>query len=700
MARNIQVRYSFTGGETDHEFKTAGKISSRSYNFLPDEKGFLRTFRGRKKILFPAPEEIHDTHVTNGITFIDIFGRERNVIVAGRNVLSIDGETLTSIFTYPASPAIVSDNDHVHVTMFEHQKHLILLHPHHPPLKWNGDEPVNWVGVREVPNSPEVHTYSVDQTTQLWGGYNAPDGNIDGSGHLIWGAITDVTSTPPYYPAVFLQSDLAPEADRTVADPESMYHWRVAFQNSNGQIGRWSSPATWKVVGTKGTNAEEKALTRLLPIIEWGRPEDKGPGQVGTDITHVWLCRTGNTIADPDAGAYFLQGIYPYTQNRTTDNKAGLSLAVDEDNFSPVNGGLGCSFKDTVLVSGSPEDPYGVFYSKPGYWESFPVLNYYKAADVVTAVLPLSDRVVVVTRTTIEVLTFQPSTGTFALMRKDDRRGSYLGRSLVVYKDNVFGIFSDGYGVFDGFQYKATASENEDMFDYIDRHNADRVRAVVDPESGYWCSVGYKATADNSPGGAGSLGIVMYFDFSRNSWYRVTDTYVSAMWYKNGQIMVGGKGNIYIWDAGGVDAPVARLELGNTSFSENDSRAAIIHKRINSVYLYVGSTTKWPATIEFFCDENLVAEKDSVSFELRGSRITTFQDTVMDPAWDDVDVLWDRDEAEWVSPRRFWGKVVDFSEVIDFYSLRTSITTEKGTYVEIAGIGYDVEVDQTQVGVP
>jgi len=693
MARNVQVRYSFTGGETEHEFRTAGNLSTRSSNFLPDKRGYLRTYRGRKPVFIPAEPQLVNKMIVAAKTFTDIFGRERLVIVAANEIYSVDGEVFTKLFAYPVDIGL--DNGNAHVTILEHNGNVIFLHGGFPPVKWNGDEPVNWVGVRDVPPAPEVHAFRVDQTTQLWGS----DVNNDYCTN-VWGAdeATHAGVYEQYYPVPYLQSDLEPSDDPI--DPEGHYKWKCCYQNANGALGRWSAEVSWRLPGTLGTSANQKAQRRLFPILEWKRPQDRGPTEVGTDIVAVWLCRTGDVAADPDAGAFFLQGIYPYTQNRTTDNKQGLSLAIDEDNFPPVNASFGCVFKDTVLLGGNRADPNSVYYSKPGYWEQFPVLNYHRADDHVTAVLPLSDRVVVVTRTTIEVLGFDATTGTFALARKDDRRGSELGRSLVVYKDNIFGLFTDGYGVFDGFQYKGVDSGQDELFGYIDKHNADRVRAFVDPRHGYYCSVNHGAITDNTTPGAGGSTLILHYDFARNAWFRINDTNVSCFWFKGDSIMSGGVGQIYLFDEGGSEAPVATLELAPTSFADSDSRAALIHKQIRAVYVYVGSTSIFEGRIKFYTDENLVYEVEEAPMIFRGSYTTTFQDTMMDPVWDEPEVKWESSEANWVSPRRFWVKIIDFGEPVNFYTLRTRIETPGSMYAEIAGIGYDLELDHTQAGMP
>ena len=239
MSRTLQVRYQFNGGESEHEFQNAGNISPRSFNFLPDRRGFLRTYRGKRSLFAPAPpEDLSGKWVNAGKVFVDVFGRRRHVIVAGRSIYSIDGKVFTLLFSYPDDIGL--DNGNAHVTIIEHNAHAIFLHPGYPPLKWNGDEPVNWVGVREVPEQPEVHTCHKHNSMRFYPFYGVGTAKSERQ-IMVWGAMRGAkyNASLIYAPPVYLQSDTAPGPDPGI---DSIYRWKAAFQNSNGQVGRWSAP--------------------------------------------------------------------------------------------------------------------------------------------------------------------------------------------------------------------------------------------------------------------------------------------------------------------------------------------------------------------------------------------------------------------------------------------------------------------------
>ena len=192
--------------------------------------------------------------------------------------------------------------------------------------------------------------------------------------------------------------------------------------------------------------------------------------------------------------------------------------------------------------------------------------------------------------------------------------------------------------------------------------------------------------------------MLLFFDFTRNGWYRIIDTNIMSMWHDDEDVVVGGYEDIHFLDMGDGSSSGAVLEIAKTEFSESDSRASVIFKTVRSVYLMVGSTANLKATVDFYADENLTTPIASGSASLLGSSEVSFQDTLMDGAWDSA--VWDDQSSKWAAPRRAWQKVVDFDDTARFYAVRTSITIHGSTYAEIAGIGYDLEVDRTHAGLP
>lgn len=667
MGEQRRVQLNVFGGESAHQNAAIGRVTSRTVGWVPNQEGKLTTWRGVKQVLAGTngPALWANQYMRNAKFFTDVFGRRRLVAHVDDAIYAVDGNDVVKLFEYP--PDIDTDDGGHHVSFVEHQNHVIILHPNFPPLKWGGDEPVSWLGVRDIPTQPDVHA------ARTWGRYFQ---------YLqTWGI-----QTANYKPPVFLQHDDA------TGPASRAWKYKAAFMNSRGQIGRWGASSYIELAPTSGNQ-----LFRMYPIVEWTRPTDQGPDfrtpqqtgaptGNGTDITHVVIARTGDVIADPDAGIFLVQGVYPYTMNHVTDGTpdAGLSLSIEEDNFPPQNASFGCVFKDTLLISGNLADPYGVWWSKPGFMESFPPLNYYKAIAKVTAVIPLSDRVVIVTEESIEVLR-QADSGFFGRFRVESRKGSKYGNSIIEYKGSLFGIFDGGFGVFDGFSFKGMADEYGELFDFISMAQADRIRGHIDTSGRYWLTVNY-ADSDDASGN----GLVFMYDFTFNAWFRVSET-ATCIFEEAGELYFGALDNFYLVDAGTGGADVHVLEFAATFMERQNPQFGLIHKKVNNVYLRIASTGDYTGTVKLFADEMLESPVAEGTFDTNLGR-PGLTDAKTDSVWG-VAAL-DAD-AQWDSPRVGWQKV-KLKEPVDFYSLRVQVSIPAKSYAEISGIAMDLHLEDVQ----
>jgi len=663
MAERRIVQLNVFGGESEHVNATPGRITSRSMGWYPDNRGYLKTYMGGKKVLPPGnatpgedgndgPIAWEDKKVTNGITFTDTLGRRRTVVAVEDTIFSVDGVAATKLFAYPDD---VDVDGGVHQIFFiEHQSNVLIFNPGFPPMKWGGDEPMSWLGVRDIPVQPEFHT------SETWLKYF--------ESYDTWGM-----DTASYYPPVFLQDDSTdPEVTRA-------WKWKCAFVNSRGQVGRWG-PATYaELTGT--ANAYQQ---RVHSIVEWRRPTDQGPTLDGTDITHVVLARTTDLIPDPDAASYLVQGIYPYTQNRVQDQvgDAGLGLAIEEDNYPPVSAAFACIYKGRVVISGNREDPNGVWWSKPGFMESYPQLNYYRATNPVTSVLALSDRVVVVTTDSIEVLRLEDS-GLFGLFRVESGKGSNFGQTLVVHKGAVFGVFNSGFGIFDGFAYKGMTDEYGELFDLMSRPGGDRVKAFVGPDNKYWACVPYFD--------APYLGYVLCYDFSLNGWFRIRDTNVYCMWEEQDEIYSGGTSNFHLFDYGTGSADKHVLEFASTGLERQNPQFGLLHKEVMSLYFRMLSNGDYQHIIRVYSDERLITEVSGGTLDSRLSK-PLMSDVNKDSVWDESEL---DNDAQWDAPRHGWQKV-ELDSPVEFYSLRVQVEVAEQAYAEISGVAMDVAIEEIQ----
>lgn len=675
MSKQRRVQLNIFGGESAHALPAVGRVTSRTTNWLPSAEGKLKTYTGGKRVLAGedptpgnpgnnGPVAWDDKWVTGGVFFTDILGIRRLVVIVNNEAYDVVGNKAVLIFQWPDN--IYTDGDYHSIEILTHQNHVIMLHPNFPPVKWGGDYPVSWLGVRDIPQTPEIHTFETFseyfESTAAWG-----------------------INTNHYEPPVFLQHDDATE-------PEFRGFWyKGAFMNARGQLGRWGDK-TW--LDLPPSNGDQ--TLRRHPIVEWFRPKDQGPDFLlsqtpghptgnGTDITHFVLARTNNTYVDRDAGAFFIQGVYPYTMNRVTDQvpDAGLGLLIDEDNYPAPAASFGCVFRDTLFLSGNLEDPNGVWWSKGGMMEAWPPLNYHKASGRVTNIVALPDRVCVITENSIEVLR-QNETGFFAMFRKETSKGSSYGRSIVAYKGSLFGIFDGGFGVFDGFAYKGIADEFGELFDLITRANGDRIRAFVDTRGRYFLCVNYA----NSNAESGT-GLVLMYDFTLNAWFRINEQAATCFFEEEDELYFGGKDNFRMFDAG-IGGLSHTLEFF-VSMEQQNAQFGLAHKELMDMFVRIASTGDYKATVKFFVDEILAEEVSTGEFSTRLGK-PGLTDAITDSVWDES-VL--DDNASWDAPRHGWQKV-KIHNPVEWYTLRVQITVPGQAYAEISGVSMDIEVEDTQ----
>lgn len=395
-----------------------------------------------------------------------------------------------------------------------------------------------------------------------------------------------------------------------------------------------------------------------------------------------------------DMVSYQILETVEFTQNRYTDTRSDATLgnAIDENGYPPNNCGLGCSFKGYLVLSGDRDNPTIVYYSQPGKMEAFPPINAYQARDDVVSVLAMSDRVCIVTKTTVEVVTIDTN-GFMALLRKEESQGSKYGRSLVVSKDNVFGIWDKGYGAFNGFEFSGIPDSFGDLFSYIDEDKADRINAIIDSEGDYWCVVPHsQASAIVDPGEQHRVkNMLLHYNTKTNSWFRVDDD-IGCMIDSGGDLFCGGPGGVYMFDAGD-SPPESYLELARMSLEDEDPRSAVFYKTINEIYIYSGSTVGGQndmAGVEVYREENLVTPEFTAEFCIVGEKDFLSHSSI-DPIWNNSN--WGDDDSAFVSPRFRWYSTDAFSSSVRFNSARLGFRIAAGTYAEIQSLVVDVEVE-------
>jgi hypothetical protein len=180
------------------------------------------------------------------------------------------------------------------------------------------------------------------------------------------------------------------------------------------------------------------------------------------EADHVYTVIVGRTLNlnedDTQVGVrgvhYVDEVIEGTTRHRHTSVYADSTIAavgqIDNGFTVPRTCRTGCSWRSRVVYAGL-EDANVVEISDVGYFGQIRVT--YRAVDAVVKVGAAGDRLIIVTRTTTEVLWETPE-GLIAVLSQDFSRGSLYGRSFVDVGGALFGYWSTGPGIFDGVEFK------------------------------------------------------------------------------------------------------------------------------------------------------------------------------------------------------------------------------------------------------
>jgi hypothetical protein len=604
-------------GETGQRFAPRGFVGPRTLNVFPDNRGFLRGYRGNQQVLFGTHANWAGLCIVEALVFVNRRGETKRVFITDNyKAWSLEGINPVLIHTFYGPVKLVAFQDL-----------CLFLSATEPPRKWDGIEAVTFLGIREVPRAPEIRLalgahrmwYDYFRRGQTWGIHN-----ISESDPHDW-----------YIPPSPLQ-DRNPVTDDQF---QKMYEWSISFYNTRGQVGRRSAP-TLLVIPSAGDIAADRSTWTpadgslhnfAWPIVEWL------PDYEQEDIAGVVVWRTVNEIVAEESGMFQLAYTIPLPCTRVTDTKADGALATAYDEYGGYPGPqglIGCVFHDTVLIAGDPEDPRIVRWSKAGYAEDWPVLNAYRASDSITALLPLSKSVVVVTKSSIETLA-QNEDGTFSQARVEATKGSIFGRTLVVYKDNVIGFWNCGFGIFDGFTFKQLNDSLGALSDEID----------VDQNAFAWVSPDGMFFVATQTRGVGQETLVYHFAF--NAWFRLQQSDIFCVFMEDDQIYFGGRENLRAFNT--ADSGSGSIEFLVGGLEEDAPAMSWFSKQLHRLFFDLQSIGNWNYQVKAYGDERL--SRDPFFVGILPAKET--DDTAFDDSFD----LWDSPQARWDGPNFIWRQL-------------------------------------------
>jgi len=433
----------FQSGLSEADASNQAVLGERTVDLYLDKQGYLCGYPGRREV-FAYPTEpgylavaerasapAKSTSVENDYTRVFAFRDRQNVehlvYVAGGILYVKDGNTGRALYTFRGRV----DDGQYFPEMFEHEGLLIIVNFGDPVLLWDGYKGVHPLGVHETPHVPEVRAQSVPGA-----GDADPYANP-----TVWLYAPDEPTSGP-----------AENVDAQDAAISGIYQSMIQFKDEYGNKSR-PSPATplWEVLPRGGAND-----SFLHATIEWLPP------QVDPHIHAVLISRCLNLHKSDVQGGLSAYDIYfeeaecvgttrHHFTHQLSDNDLSSLPLTDLTVGPPPQSSMGCSWRGHVFLAGQV-DPTRVSWSDTGFSGQFRESQSYRGKDHVTALVPMEDRVAVITKSSVEIL-YEAASGTIAVLEQNDAIGSRYGRSIINLGGVLFGLWNDGWGFYDGRQF-------------------------------------------------------------------------------------------------------------------------------------------------------------------------------------------------------------------------------------------------------
>ena len=414
--------------------------------------------------------------------------------------------------------------------LFMHNNFLVIANLGDPMLIWDGFSDVVPLGVTEAPQPPKAHVSTVPwypvwmnhdpasavsfRTIQLY--FNDPDIplNYETISSLSPESIFSFTmSTPSFMERAHLAAGnfgkygywgnqgIWPSGPISY-EPGGHYHglqndlphdpanwndtkwsWKVRYFDRYGNLGPASSaspvvtvPKNTPCLSKPGVTSTSFDVTNSLTnwdgksfaTVYWAPP--KHDWHIAGSILYKTLDLHEDKANSPST-FYVEKTFNNATICRHTSLSGDSSLSAnskyDRSVSGPPSTDLAASWGSRI-VARDPEAKEKLLYSDGDQMGQFRSSNVYKAKDQIEAILPMGDRLLIVTRSTSEIL-YYTRDGNIQHLETYEDKGSSYGPSFSVFGDQVFGLFNDGFFLFDGQRFTETNTPYYLERDYIDR---------------------------------------------------------------------------------------------------------------------------------------------------------------------------------------------------------------------------------------
>ena len=691
-------------------------LGEDTVNFYPDGEGYLVSYPGKaeyfkssKKIInstlsaggIAHAQNVFTTPPTGDFTRIKIYrdssGQQHIVFVLGNTLCVVEGNGYRTLYSFSGAKYEGASYPEI----FIHENKLIIANLGDPVLLWDGFQDVVPLGVTEIPAPPSVSVSLAPWYTELGGkpstnnhaivldrGMEVYGGNF--SRHGYWGNPGIWYSGPvEYEPGGTYHGLGGGSTGHHLPEnwSETYWSWKVQYFDRYGNLGP-ASAASQTVKIPKNRSFMVKpclpagAVGGRVSLADFdGKHWATAYWTPPSSDWHIAGCILHKTLDlhEDKANSYEV-----YYQERVQNNVnctrhtsvAGDSTLANSPLMDDAVGGppstdLAASWGSRVIMR-DPVSKESMLYSDPSQPGQFRPSNVYKARDTIEALLPMGDRLLIVTNSTSEVL-YYTKEGSIAHLETHENKGSYYGRSFATFGDNIFGLFNDGFFIFDGQGFTVVKSPFFLKKDYIDRWH-DVQNSVVQGEW-YFLST-RKEMVENENN------YILMCHLTTGRWFQVEESVRDMA--VSGDYILGVKDSIYFLYRGNDYADSTVHIRGFL----NSSGGILRESSLSSVSLFLEPASKNDVTVTVSGSNTFDSNGGSaVSYP---SKSTVSKSVKYFPYYNDGSSTWD--DSEWVSPNDFHIEV-DLDKNVTSFKHDIKFTFTGPQRIKAVGIEYSVGSD-------
>lgn len=660
-------------------------LGEDTVNFFPDGEGYLVNYPGKTAyykgvtpsdtpVPDPGPYDLPDSPgAASGISvyttppsgeftritiYRDSAGQQHIVFVVDNRLCVVEGNGYRLLYTFSG----ITRDGASYPSIFIHQNFLVIANLGDPLLTWDGFRNVVPLGVTEIPDPPSVSVGAVPWYTKA-----GAKKNDDGRPVILSGLKGGFFSKYGYWgnPGIWYSGPIDYEPGGTYHGlskvgeyhnasnwHETNWSWKVQYIDRNGNKGPVSAPspivripkneALMTMPGWPATVISEKvSLTdwdgKSFATVYWRPP--KNDWHIAGAILYKTLDLHESKANSTDV--FYLE----YMQDNVSccrhtsvagDSTLSGGTLMDSAVGGPPSTDLAASWGSRIIMR-DPVNKESMLYSDAAQPGQFRPAHVYKAKDAIEALLPLGDRLLIVTRSTSEILYYNRE-GAIAHLETYENKGSYYGRSFAVFGDQAFGLFNDGFFLFDGEKFTQSRSPYFLKKDYIDRWH-DVQNSVVQGEW-YFLSIRKEMTSPEN-------NFILMCHLPTSRWFQVTES-VRDMAI-SGEYILGVSDSIYFLYRGG-DYPSSTIHVRGVL---NTSAGIMRESTLSSVSLFLDPSSK--RTVDVTVTGSNEFDKKTGTAVSYPAKSTVTKTVEHYPHYNDSRSTWN--DSEWVSPNDFHVEV-------------------------------------------